>query len=223
MSESGTPEQETGRGNFFTSSIQRIFGRQIVAPEDLQQLRPREEIESDIQNQFKSMYRSTSEEAEVSYQPLMQEFSQVLLRELKGLRGKRGLMLIIDDNVYEIDTVKRRLTEHARRDKVNYVIAGLRSGVAGIVLYQEFKKSALNEKVVVFMDGLLVGLSLSTGMEVLDRMAQNTKQNGLPMPFIVGESGDSSLNRGMSRAYPHLYLGAFGDGEQTLKIVDSKL
>lgn len=223
MSELGTPEQETGRGNFFTRSIQRIFGRQTVAPEDSQQLRPREEIESDIQNQFKAMYRSTPEEAEVSYQPLMQELSQVLLKELKGVRGKRGLMLIIDDSEFEIDTVKRKLTEHAKRGKVNYEIAGLRDGVAGIVLYQEFAKIAPKEKVVVFMDGLLGGLRLSKGIEVLDRLSQNTKKMDLPMPYIVGESGDSGLNRDMSRAYPHLYLGAFDDGEQTLNTVDSKL
>ncbi len=225
MSESGTPEQETKQGNFFTRSIQRIFDRQRTTPEDIQsqQVRLRGEIESDIHNQILRTYKSSLDEAEVFFQPLMQELSQVLLRELRSTRGKRGLMLIIDDSSYEIEQVKSRLIEHARKGKVKYTVQGVTDGAAGIVLYQEFKKLAPEEKVVVFMDGLLGGHSIPTGMEALERMARNTKQNGLPMPYIVGESGVPSLNHAIYRTYPDLYLGTFDAGERTLKVVDSRL
>ena len=165
---------------------------------------------------------------EEALEPTMREEAEKIRQELESKGTKRGLMLIIDDSPEKIMFATRRLAKHAQGTGLDYVIHGERDGVAGIVLFREFKRIAPSEKVVVFIDGQLRGQVLDKGYKVAQRLVEVTRQKDLAMPFVVGESSTEERNDDVRSAVdPAVYLGEFSHlifrSNRTLSAIDEIL
>ena len=154
----------------------------------------------------------------------MKKLAEETLAELGAIEGKKGLVVIIDDDParIKIRTANLWLEGHTKSSDVNYVMRHFYEGDEGISFYVELRKVSLHIPVVILMDGNLS--RGDTGARVNQRLLESTKQNHLSMPYIIGNSNEERNNSNIKRVAPDYYLGDFSHNEdETLTSFDSKL
>lgn len=198
MSETSNPEPLSNK-NFFAKTLGRIFHKERVEKNRTP--------ERQSAQQYQEAHERVLRQIENSDDPKFRQNAQEVSDELSKLPGKKAFALIIDDELSKAMRMTQQIGEWGRIKGINYVIRNEHDGNEGIVLYEEFARMSPKEKVVVFMDGNLA--RNDTGPFVTERLIEAAKRHELPLPLIVGASGDEDKNEDIRDLNPEIFAGFY--------------
>lgn len=134
-----------------------------------------------------------------------------LHNELAEIDGKKALVLIVDDDVFKSEALK---TAFQISEGVGFIISSHANGEDSINLYQAFRETDPSDSatpVIAVMDSQLAKpgeeLAYKTGLEVVAKIAEISRDNGWAMPLIVGASSDPVRNLTLAQAFSAEYIG----------------
>lgn len=80
-------------------------------------------------------------------------------------------------------------------------------------ILQILKESEKDLPVIIFMDGSMQDCEYKTGTRTAKAIRERLNKEGLPMPYLVGNSNDEFNNEMLQKANEDCYLTSFDDGE----------
>lgn len=212
--------RQTYRGCFLGSITKEADGREIAdilreVEMNIRLSRPRR---SELD--FTTLDRMTQTRQE-SQTPEVQD----ALTELQRREGKKGLILIVDDQDFKQRDFLRKLEIHAQEASLGYVLRSVTDGAIAASFYRELRRLAPQQEIMLVLDGSLGSHALMRyGLDVADFLIQLARKQNWAPPLLIGGSSDRGPNQELADIYPKVYLGdLYHDKERALAAIDEKL
>lgn len=188
-------------------SLSKIIRAAEFTPEE--KLRREKLFKENESDELKQLEESVL--LDISDQEVIERNAQQILEQLKQRKGKKGLVMIVDDSLHKVgnligaDGFQERLQQNP-----GYMMSLHFTGSDAIKTYSTLRtlEAGNNHSVIMLIDGFLgIRDIVKKGINVAKITASMSDKNDWPLPYFIGESGDIDPNIKLKETFPDLYLG----------------
>lgn len=174
------------------------------------------ERERQVRLEAERLERAAQSERRTNEQELtkMRKAEQVasgVWEKSEKVEGDKCIGVIVEDFPDKVKWLRERYEEAKPNTDYSIIfhwIEDPEEAVRQIVALQKLSLAGPNLPVFVFMDGMLEG-KYKTGMETAEALVAKLQEYNLPMPYLVGNAGDSWRNRELNERFPDNYVTTY--------------
>lgn len=134
-----------------------------------------------------------------------------VLKQAELIEGRKGLGVIVEDFTPKVQSLRKEYAEvkpDLDYSLIFHWIKDPEDAIRQITALQKLNLQGTNLPIFIFMDGLLEG-KYTTGIATINALAAKLQESGLPMPYLVGNAGDSWRNTELQELYPDYYITTY--------------